>query len=139
MFNLAVMYFSIGKFENHGDEAKIKEQIKYLQNAAYIFEKIKQEVPAVIPIKEIQPDLNSDYLTYAGYISIANSQILIYDIACKKGLAFELQAQLAKGIYEIFTLAHTLAKETLKKLITDDVKVYLNNRRFYYLCCSYLK
>ena len=139
LFNLAVMYFSIGKCENNGDEAKIKEQIKYFQNAAYLFDKIKQEVPSFIPVKDIQPDMSSDYLTYAGYLSLANSQMLIYEIASKKGLAFELQAQLAKGVYELLSLAYNLAKETIKKHISDEVKAYLNNRRYYFLASSFLK
>lgn len=139
MFNLAVMYFSIGKYENHGDETKIKEQIKYFQYAAFLFDKIKQEVPTVIPSKEVQPDLSSDYLTYAGYIALANSQILIYEVAKKKNLALELQAKLAHGISDLFNFALNMSRETLKKNITDEVRSYLKNRRDYYLGCSYLK
>jgi|LauGreDrversion4_2_1035121.scaffolds.fasta_scaffold873252_1 hypothetical protein len=139
MFNLAVMYYAIGKFENHGDEAKMKEQIKYFQYAAFLFDKIKQEIPTVIPSKEVQPDLSSDYLTFAGYIALANSQILIYEVAKKKNLALELQAQLAHGISDLFNLAYSLSRETLKKHINDDVRIHLKNRRDYYLSCSYLK
>lgn len=117
----------------------MKEQIKFFQYSAFIFDKIKQEVPTVIPYKEVQPDLSSDYLTYAGYISLAYSQILIYEVSKKKNLALELQAQLAHGISDLFNLAFNLTKETLKKYISDDVRIYLKNRRDYYMCCSYLK
>jgi hypothetical protein len=78
-------------------------------------------------------------LTYAGYIALANSQILIYEVAKKKNLALELQAQLAHGISDLFNLAYSMSRETLKKHITDDLRIYLKNRRDYYLSCSYLK
>ena len=117
----------------------MKEQIKYFQYAAYLFEKIKQEVPGVIPMKEIQPDLSINFLSYASYLCQANSQILIYEVSIKKGLAFELQAQLAKGIYEILTLAYNLGKESLKKQISDEARIYLNNRRYYYFACSFIR
>ena len=57
---------------------------------------IKKEIISVIPTNEIQPDLSSEFLTYANLICLANAQILILEIASIKGLAFQLQAQLAK-------------------------------------------
>ena len=101
---------------------------------------IKKEIISVIPTNEIQPDLSSEFLTYANLICLANAQILILEIASIKGLAFQLQAQLAKGVYELFTLAYNLSKESsMKKATNDEVKIFLNNRRFYYLARSFLK
>ena len=90
-------------------------------------------------MKEIQPDLSLNFLSYASYLCQANAQILIYEVSTKKGLAFELQAQLSKGVYEIFTLVYNLAKESLKKQISEEARIYINNRRYYYLACSYIK
>lgn len=125
--------------DHGGDETKMKEAVKYFQYAAYIFDKIKTEIPAVVPAKEIQPDLSTNFLTYASYLALANAQALVYEVAAKKGLALELQAQLARGVFDIITLAYNLAKESLKKQITEDVRVYLNNRRYYYFAYSLIK
>lgn len=117
----------------------MKEQIKFFQYAAYLFDLIKQEIQTVIPTKEIQPDMSSDYLTYGNLMCLANSQLLIFEVASKKDLSFELQSQLAKGVYELFTIAYNLTKESLRKQISDEVRIYINNRRFYYLAISFLK
>ena len=117
----------------------MKESVKYFQYAAFIFDKIKQEIPAVVPLKEIQPDLSTNFLTYASYLCLANGQQLIYEVASKKVLAFELQAQLARGVFDIYTLAYNLAKESLKKQISEEARIYINNRRYYYFAYSLLK
>jgi hypothetical protein len=139
LFNLATLYFNIGRCDNGGDETKMKDAVKYFQYSAFIFDKIKQEIPTLVPAKDIQPDLNTNFLTYASYLSLANAQALVYEVASKKGLALELQAQLARGVFDIYTLAYNLAKESLKKQITEDIRIYLNNRRYYYFAFSLIK
>lgn len=47
-------------------------------------------------------------------------------------MAFELRAQLAKGVFELYMSAYNLATDSLKKLVDDTTKIYLNNRRYYY-------
>lgn len=49
-----------------------------------------------------------------------------------KGMALELRAQLAKGVFELYSSAYNLASDTLKKLIDENTKIYINNRRYYY-------
>ena len=117
----------------------MKDAIKYFQYAAYIFDKIKQDIPGVVPSKEIQPDLSTNFLTYASYLCLGNAQTLIFEVASKKCLALELQAQLARGVFDIFTLAYNLAKESLKNQISEECKIYLNNRRYYYFAYSLIK
>ncbi len=133
------MYYRLGKFEHGGDETKMKDAVKYFQYSSFVFDKIKQEITGVIPAKEIQPDLSTNFLTYASYLCLANAQSLIYEVAAKKGLALELQAQLARGVFDIYTLAYNLTKESLKKQITEECRVYLNNRRYYYFAFSLIK
>ena len=139
LFNLAIIYYSLGRFDHGGDETKMKDAIKYFQYASFIFDKIKQEIPGVIPAKEIQPDLSTNFLTYASYLCLANAQSLIYEVAVKKGLSLELQSQLARGVFDIYTLALNLAKESLKKQINEECRIYLNNRRYYYFAFSLIK
>ena len=117
----------------------MKESVKYFQYAAFIFDKIKLEIPGVVPAKEIQPDLSTNFLTYASYLCLANGQILVFEVATKKGLSNELQAQLARGVFDIYTLAYNLSKESLKKQINDETRIYINNRRYYYFAQSLLK
>lgn len=69
MFNLAVCFNLLGKTvdKKSEDENKIREAIKYFQYAAFLFDKIKQEITGIIPAKEIQPDMSSNYLTYVNF------------------------------------------------------------------------
>lgn len=65
LFNLGVLYNLMGKFFiGANDDAKLKEGIKYFQYAAWVFDKVKQEIPGFVPSKEIQPDLSANYLSY---------------------------------------------------------------------------
>ena len=65
LFNLGVIYNSMGKFFfNTTDDEKLKEGIKHFQNAAWVFDKVKAELPGYIPAKETSPDLSSNYLSY---------------------------------------------------------------------------
>lgn len=51
----------------------------------------------------------------------------------------ELRAQLAKGVYELYSNAYNLANDSLKKLIEEPVRIYLNCRRYYYSAIAFLK
>jgi hypothetical protein len=66
LFNLAVTYNLLGNqlTSKIDDDVQLKEGIKNYQYSAWIFDKIKNEVPTYIPAKEIQPDLSVNYLTY---------------------------------------------------------------------------
>jgi hypothetical protein len=66
LFNLAVSYniLGTGLTSKTDDDSQLKEGIKNYQYAAWLFDKIKNEVPSCIPLKEIQPDLSVNYLTY---------------------------------------------------------------------------
>jgi hypothetical protein len=66
LFNLAVCYNLLGNClsSKTDDDGLLKEGIKYYQYSAWLFDKIKNEVPTFIPTKEIQPDLSVNYLTY---------------------------------------------------------------------------
>jgi hypothetical protein len=142
LFNLAVLYNLMGTFYiGNDDDTKLKEGIKYFQHAAWVFDKIKQEFGANIPVKEIQPDMSENYLSYCSYLCLARAQSLLYEVAEKKGMNLELRAQLAKGIFDLYTSAYNLAAESLKKLIDENCRAFLNNRRFYFssLACLNMK
>lgn len=65
LFNLATAYYCMGSLiQPTEDELKLKEAIKYLQNSAWLFDNIKNELPSLIPTKETPPDLTQNYLTY---------------------------------------------------------------------------
>jgi hypothetical protein len=72
LFNLAICYNCLGNAvaEKGDDDNLLKEAIKYYQHSAWIFDKIKNEVPIVIPVKEIQPDMTANYLTYVKSLNI---------------------------------------------------------------------
>jgi hypothetical protein len=68
MFNLAVIYRQIGKcYFGANEDGKLKEGIKSFQYAAWLFDKIKNEIPSFIPVKEINPDLSSTFLSYVKF------------------------------------------------------------------------
>lgn len=60
-------------------------------------------------------------------------------MAEKKKSNFELQAQLSKGIFDLFSSAFLLAGDSLKKLFDDEVRIFLNHKRFYYAAISFIK
>ena len=60
-------------------------------------------------------------------------------MAERKKSSFELQGQLAKGIFDLFTSAFQLANESLKKLISDEARALINNRRFWFVAQSFIK
>jgi hypothetical protein len=65
LFNLAVTYSLIGKFFiGTADELKMKDGLKNYQYAAWVFDKIKQEISGTLSIKETPSDLSANYLTY---------------------------------------------------------------------------
>jgi hypothetical protein len=70
---------------------------------------------------------------------MAQAQTMLLDIAERKGMSPELRAQLAKGISDLYTNSYNLVFDSLKKLIDDPTKIYLNNRRFYFAAIAALK
>lgn len=65
LFNLGVLYHNLGKYSKGATEdSKLKEGIKYFQYAAWVFDKIKQELPTSLPVKEASFDLSTTYLSY---------------------------------------------------------------------------
>lgn len=56
-------------------------------------------------------------------------------------MANELKAQLCKGVFEMYDSALSLTGDSLKKLINEPTKVYLNSLRYYYttLACVSMK
>lgn len=66
-------------------------------------------------------------------------QSYLFSVAERKGTSLELRAQLSKGIFELYTSAYNLANDTLKKFIEEPVRIYLNNKRYYYLALACIK
>jgi hypothetical protein len=64
---------------------------------------------------------------------------MLLEIAERKNMSAELRAQLAKGISDLYTSAYNLVIDSLKKLVDDPIKIYLNNRRFYYGAIAAIK
>lgn len=68
LFNLAILYNLMGESKKNSsacdDLEIIKESIKYFQNSAGIFDKIKAEITTYISPKELSLDLSSNYLSY---------------------------------------------------------------------------
>jgi programmed cell death 6-interacting protein len=60
-------------------------------------------------------------------------------VAERKKSSFELQAQLAKGIFDLYTQAYQLSNESLKKIVSEESRIFINNRRFYYVAISFIK
>lgn len=79
LFNLAVLYKQMGKtYFGSTEDVKLKEGIKYLQYAAFIFDKIKNELPTFVTAKEIQPDLSANFLSYVNIILIILIRLHFY-------------------------------------------------------------
>lgn len=140
LFNLAVCLVNIAKTSNFTDsEEDLKVAVKNFNYAAWIFDKIKQELPNFINTKEIMPDMNLNYLTYCNNLCLAQSQAIIFEISGRKGMSNELQAQLSRGIYDLLTNCYNMTNDGLKKYSNDTIKTYLNNRRFWYFSLGLLK
>jgi hypothetical protein len=60
-------------------------------------------------------------------------------VAERKNSSLELQGQLSKGIFDLYSSAYGLANESLKKILNDEARIYLNNRRFFYAAKSMIK
>lgn len=60
-------------------------------------------------------------------------------VAERKQSSFELQSQLAKGIFDLLTSVYNLANDSLKKTINEETRMYLNIKRFWYAAISFTK
>jgi len=71
LYNLGVVYSLLGRatdiMNSDLEESKHKDAIKYFQHAAFIFDKIKQEIANNLSAKEISPDLLENNLTFVHY------------------------------------------------------------------------
>jgi len=63
----------------------------------------------------------------------------VLELAAKKNLDLGLQSQLARGVYDLFTTSYNIAKESMVKIFPDEVRIFLNNRRFFYYGLAYYK
>ena len=141
-YNLATIYYMLGlhsKKEAGNDEALLKESINYFKYAAGIYDQIKNEISLALQPNEIPYDLTPSYMTYCSYICIALGQICLVTVAKAKKMKFELQSQLIKGVAEMLGGALSLTRESLKKYIDDNIKLYLANRTNYYLALCYAR
>ena len=72
LYNLGGVYCNLGRTINlksqDTDDNKLKEAIKYFQNAAWIFEKLSHEVLTSVKDNELQPDLNTKNLNMVSNI-----------------------------------------------------------------------
>lgn len=140
LFNLAVSYVNSGKTVNFTDsDEDLKEAIKNFNQAAWLFDKIKQETATHIPAKDLQPDFNSVYLTYCSTFCIAQSQALIFEVSGRKNMNLELQAQLSRGIFDFLTSCLNFTNDGLKNYSDANLRTYLNNRRYWYFALGLLK
>lgn len=73
------------------------------------------------------------------YICLAHSYALIFEISSRKALSLDLQSEIGKGVAELYTSALNLAMETLAKQITNEARVFLNNRRLFYNAQAFIK
>ena len=141
-YNLATIYYMLGlhsKKEAGNDEALLKESINYYKYSAGIYDQIKNEISLALQPNEIPYDLTPSYMTYCSYICIALGQICLVTVAKAKKMKFELQSQLIKGVAEMLGGALSLTRESLKKYIDDNIKLYLANRTNYYLALCYAR
>lgn len=53
-------------------------------------------------------------------------------------MSLELRSQLAKGVFDLYTSAYMLTSDTLKKLIDDNTKAFLNTRRYIYTAKAFI-
>ena len=142
LYSLATIYYILGNLsteEAGNDESKLKESINYYKNAAGLYDLIKNEITNGLSPKEIPYDLSPSYMTYCSYICIALGQKNLCVVAHNKKMKLDLQSQLLKGVSEMFMGASSLAKDSLKKYIDDNVKILLSNRANHYLALSYMK
>ena len=141
-YNLGTIYYTLGlhsKKEAGNDESLLKESINYFKYAAGIYDQIKNEIASALPANEIPYDLSPSYMTYCSYVCIALGQINLVTVAKMKKMKLDLQCQLIKGVAEMLGGANSLAKESLKKYIDDNIKLYLSNRTHYYLALCYAR
>ena len=68
---------------------------------------------------------------------MAKGQACVLQVAGGKTTNFELQAQLAKGISDLFNTAINFTNDCLEA--DDETKAYLNNRNLYYMGISLLR
>ena len=139
MDNLIQGYFC------NSEESKDKEALKYFQYAAGIFDKIKNESLLLLNPNELPSEFNTNYLSFVfnlliqlTYLCLGYAQVKVFQVSEKSKLNLELQSSLAFGIYELLTNAFNLAC-SISKFVSEENKIYIRNRRFYYNAISLIK
>ena len=143
MFNLAKIYFNIGKLESinaENDENRLKFSLNSFQYAAGLFEKMKDEIPDYIDEKEVPLDLKPNYMIFCYNVCIAYAQDIIIKISELKKHSIELLIQLYKGLEDIYKNVQHLAKDkTLCQYLGDLAICFINNRVNYSQALTYSK
>jgi hypothetical protein len=65
--------------------------------------------------------------------------VYVLELAAKKELDPGLQSQLGRGVFDLLTSAYNISKDSMAKLFSEETRIYLNNRRFFYYGLSYFK
>lgn len=110
LYNLAITYYLLGietTREAKLEDYMLKDGIKFYQYAGGIFNLIKDEVTNSINVKEIPPDLSSDYMTYCTHICTALGQILLIKVAENKKQVLIYKRNFAK-LLKIPSKMHSL-------------------------------
>ena len=93
----------------------IKYATKYMQQAAWLFDDLKQNVTQLKP-GEVSPDFTAETLGMLSYLMLAQSQYLFYKMATEKKMKPEVLSKIALQISNYFKEAYQLSQtnRTLK-------------------------
>ena len=144
MFNLAVVYFSLGNYISKNakdDKNKSKEAVNYFKHALYLFDRLKNTAYSAISSKELPYDLYPNHLKYCSQMCIIYGQIEIIEVARQLPKQEHLlQAKLYLGISESFkSAAKSSNVKPTSKAIKEDFREFLLNRVQYFRGMMYQK
>ena len=106
-YNYAVCLARIACYMNlEGDG--IKYACKYMQQAAWVFDSLKNEVGSLKP-GETGPDFTSEVLSMLAALCLAQGQYLFYKLATEKKQSAEMLAKVSTKISEYFKEANGFA------------------------------
>ena len=103
-FNYGVCLARIGCFTNLENDG-IKYACKYMQQAAWIFEDLKQNVCQLKP-GECSPDFTNEVLSMLSNLMLAQSQYLFYKMATDNKMKPEMLSKIALQISHYFKSAY---------------------------------
>jgi len=71
---------------------------------------------------------------------LAEAQVFILELAFRKSLDPELMAELSRGAHDLYTeCCKTSSNLRLSILLKEETKIFLNNRRHFYLAFTHFK